>query len=114
MNTSKKYTISELYNEWKSKEEIGIKIREKFQRGQYEDEELVLTTTFLKKTADSILFGQYPIEDNYTIKKEETNYLFFHFKFAENLGFADNQEMLLLLVCQFNTEQTFRLNVHAL
>ena len=83
LNTSKKYTISELYNEWKSKEEIGIKIREKFQRGQYEDEELVLTTTFLKKTADSILFGQYPIEDNYTIKKEETNYLFFHFKFAE-------------------------------
>ena len=89
LNTSKKYTISELYNEWKSKEEIGIKTREKFQRGQYQDEELVLTTTFLKKTADSILFGQYPIEDNYTIRKEETNFLFFHFKFAENLGFDD-------------------------
>ena len=102
LNHAKKYSISELYEEWRSKEKIGVKTRRKYNKESnalYKPEELVLTNTFLKKTSDSILFGQHPIDDDYTIKKEEENFLFFHFKFAEKLGivnqFSNGQEMLI-------------------
>ena len=92
LNHAKKYSISELYEEWRSKEKIGVKTRRKYNKESnalYKPEELVLTNTFLKKTSDSIIFGQHPIENGYAIKEEEKNLLFFHFKFAEKLSIAD-------------------------
>jgi hypothetical protein len=92
LNHAKKYSISELYEEWRSKEKIGVKTRRKYNKESnalYKPEELVLTNTFLKKTSDSIIFGQHPIENGYVIKEEEKNFLFFHFKFAEKLGIAN-------------------------
>ena len=92
LNHAKKYSISELYDEWRSKEKIGVKTRRKYNKESnalYKPEELVLTNTFLKKTSDSIIFGQHPIENGYVIKEEEKNLLFFHFKFAEKLSIAN-------------------------
>ena len=44
---------------------------------------------FLKKTSNSIIFGQHPIVENYEIPEEEKNLLFFHFKFVEKLDIQD-------------------------
>ena len=96
LNTGKKYTISDLFDEWSFKERIGIETKKYFNAKQtdaiYEEKDLILTSTFLKKDSNSIIFGQhYIIENpeeayNVTIPEEERTLLFFHYKFVEKLG----------------------------
>ena len=49
----KKYTMSDLFDEWSSKEQIGIKTKIKYNQMQseikYQEKDYSLTTTFLKK-----------------------------------------------------------------
>ena len=124
LNHAKKYSISELYEEWRSKEKIGVKTRRKYNKEShalYKPEELVLTNTFLKKTSDSIIFGQHPIENGYAIKEEEKNILFFHFKFAEKISIANkfsdeftvdiNGEKYYMLYPLLNVEQPVAIEV---
>ena len=40
----------------------------------------------MKKTENSIIFGQHPIEENYEIPEEDKTLLLFHFKFVEKLN----------------------------
>ena len=98
LNTSKKYTIKELYKEWKAKEVLAIKVKRIFKKeldeiefelkyGElYPERDLQTTTTCLTETNDSIVFGQHAVEEGYEVKEEEKTVLFFHYKFAENLG----------------------------
>ena len=98
LNTSKKYTIKELYKEWKAKEVLAIKVKRIFKDelakigfelkdGElYPERDLQTTTTCLIETKRSIIFGQHAIEPDYKIKENEKTVLFFHYKFAENLG----------------------------
>ena len=96
LNTSKKYTIKELYKEWKAKEVLAIKVKKKFKEELegvelkysqlYPERDLQTTTTCLTETNDSIVFGQHAVEEGYEVKEEEKTVLFFHYKFAENLG----------------------------
>ena len=92
---TKKYTMTELFHEWNSKEKIGIKTKTKYNQIQgditYKEKDLILTTTFLKKTANSIIFGQHPIEENYEIPEEDKTLLLFHFKFVEKLNIQHDQ-----------------------
>ena len=91
---TKKYTMRELFDEWNSKEKIGIKTKKKYNEIQgdikYEEKDLILTTTFLKKTTDSIIFGQHPIEESYEIPEDDKTLLLFHFKFVEKLNIQHN------------------------
>ena len=91
---TKKYTMRELFDEWNSKEKIGIKTKKKYNEIQgdikYEEKDLILTTTFLKKTTDSIIFGQHPIEESYEISEDDKTLLLFHFKFVEKLNIQHN------------------------
>ena len=91
---TKKYTMRELFDEWNSKEKIGIKTKKKYNEIQgdikYEEKDLILTTTFLKKTTDSIIFGQHPIEEGYEIPEDDKTLLLFHFKFVEKLNIQHN------------------------
>ena len=99
LNTGKKYTISDLFDEWSLKERIGIETRKKYNKLHeselYKEKDLILTTTFLKKESNSIIFGQHPIIENeesaYNVKiaEEERNLLFFHYKFVEKLNIQD-------------------------
>ena len=99
LNTGKKYTISDLFDEWSLKERIGIETRKKYNKIHeselYKEKDLILTTTFLKKESNSIIFGQHPIIENeesaYNVKiaEEERNLLFFHYKFVEKLNIQD-------------------------
>ena len=97
LNTGKKYTISDLFDEWTLKERIGIETKKKYNDKHsdslvYKEKDLILTTTFLKKDSKSIIFGQHPIiEDpatayNVKVAEEERTLLFFHYKFIEKLG----------------------------
>ncbi len=97
LNTGKKYTISDLFDEWTLKERIGIETKKKYNDRHsdslvYKEKDLILTTTFLKKDSKSIIFGQHPIiEDpatayNVKVAEEERTLLFFHYKFIEKLG----------------------------
>ena len=98
LNTSKKYTIKELYKEWKAKEVLAIKVKRIFKKeldeiefelkyGElYPERDLQTTTTCLTETNDSIVFGQHAVEEGYEVKEEEKTVLFFHYKFAKNLG----------------------------
>ena len=54
----------------------------------YKEKDYILTTTFLKKTSDSIIFGQHPLEEDYVIQDDEKTLLFFHFKFVEKLNIS--------------------------
>ena len=91
---TKKYTMRELFDEWNSKEKIGIKTKKKYNEIQgdikYKEKDLILTTTFLKKTTDSIIFGQHPIEEGYEIPEDDKTLLLFHFKFVEKLNIQHN------------------------
>ena len=91
---TKKYTMRELFDEWNSKEKIGIKTKKKYNEIQgdikYKEKDLILTTTFLKKTTDSIIFGQHPIEESYEISEDDKTLLLFHFKFVEKLNIQHN------------------------
>ena len=91
---TKKYTMGELFDEWNSKEKIGIKTKKKYNEIQgdikYKEKDLILTTTFLKKTTDSIIFGQHPIEESYEISEDDKTLLLFHFKFVEKLNIQHN------------------------
>ena len=91
---TKKYTMGELFDEWNSKEKIGIKTKKKYNEIQgdikYKEKDLILTTTFLKKTTDSIIFGQHPIEEGYEIPEDDKTLLLFHFKFVEKLNIQHN------------------------
>ena len=53
LKPEKKYTISNLFDEWSSKEQIGIKTKKKYNQLQtdisYKEKDYILTTTFLKK-----------------------------------------------------------------
>ena len=100
LNTGKKYTISDLFDEWTLKERIGIETKKKYNDKHsdslvYKEKDLILTTTFLKKDSKSIIFGQHPIiEDpatayNVKVAEEERTLLFFHYKFVEKLGILD-------------------------
>ena len=98
LNTAKKYSIKELYKEWKAKEVLAIKVKRMFKEklaeigfelkyGElYPERDLQTTTTCLIEKKHSIVFGQHAIEDNYEIKETEKTVLFFHYRFAENLG----------------------------
>ena len=98
LNTAKKYSIKDLFQEWKLKEVIAIKVKQKYKKqlkkmgyvlpeGElYPDKDLNTTTTCLKETNDSILFGQHAIILDYEIQEAEKTILFFHHKFAEKLG----------------------------
>ena len=102
LNTSKKYTIKELYKEWKAKEVLAIKVKKKFKEELegvelkysqlYPERDLQTTTTCLTETKDSIVFGQHVVEEGYEIKEEEKTVLFFHYKFAKNLGIESEFE----------------------
>ena len=85
--------MSNLFDEWSSKEQIGIKTKKKYNQTQdeikYKEKDYSLTTSFLKKTANHIIFGQHPIEEDYQIRDDEKTLLFFHFKFVEKLGIQD-------------------------
>ena len=92
LNTAKKYTIKDLFEEWSVKELIAIETKKKFNElnaGKhtplYKDKDLIITSKLLKDTGHSIIFGQHPIEDGYTFKEDEKTLLFFHYKFAEKL-----------------------------
>merc|ERR1711978_196028 len=86
--------MRELFDEWNSKEKIGIKTKKKYNEIQgdikYKEKDLILTTTFLKKTTDSIIFGQHPIEEGYEIPEDDKTLLLFHFKFVEKLNIQHN------------------------
>ena len=92
---TKKYTMTELFYEWNSKEKIGIKTKKKYNQIQgditYKDKDLILTSTFLTKTANSIIFGQHPIEEGNEIREEDKTLLLFHFKFVEKLNISHDQ-----------------------
>ena len=99
LNTGKKYTISDLFDEWSLKERIGIETKKKYNAKNdslvYKEKDLILTTTFLKKDSNSIIFGQHPIIENeasaynVTVTEEERTLLFFHYKFVEKLDIRD-------------------------
>jgi hypothetical protein len=72
LNTAKKYTIKELFEEWSVKELIGIESKKEFNAlngGEltplYQDKDLIITSKLLKDTGHSIIFGQHPIEEGY-------------------------------------------------
>ena len=101
LNTAKKYSIKDLYDEWKSKEIIALKVKKKYKKQLekvayelpegaelYPDKDLHITTTCLKKMNDSILFGQHAIALDYEIQEAEKTILFFHHQFAEKLDIA--------------------------
>ena len=44
----------------------------------------------MKKTTDSIIFGQHPIEEGYEIPEDDKTLLLFHFKFVEKLNIQHN------------------------
>ena len=97
LNTAKKYTIKDLFEEWSVKELMAINTRKKFNRlvsGEitplYVDKDLVTTSTFLKDTGHSIIFGQHAIDEGYTIKEDKKTILLFHYQFAEKLGIEKN------------------------
>ena len=92
LNTSKKYTIKDLFEEWSVKELIAIETKKKFNAinaGEhtplYHDKDLIITSKLLKDTGHSIIFGQHPIVEGYTFKDHEKTLLFFHYQFAEKL-----------------------------
>ena len=92
LNTAKKYTIKDLFEEWSVKELIAIESKKQFNAlngGEltplYQDKDLIMTSKLLKDTGHSIIFGQHPIEEGYVFKENEKTILFFHYHFAEKL-----------------------------
>ena len=99
LNTAKKYTIKDLFEEWSVKELIVINARKKFNElagggntPLYVGKDLVTTSSFLKDAGDSIIFGQHAINEGYAIKEEEKTILLFHYQFAEKLGIENEMD----------------------
>ena len=97
LNTAKKYTIKDLFEEWSVKELIAIESKKQFNAlngGEltplYQDKDLIITSKLLKDTGHSIIFGQYAIDEGYTFKEDEITILFFHYQFTEKLDIGKN------------------------
>ena len=103
LNTSKMYTLEDLFYEWTAKEELAFATRKAYneqlgesgQVSNYDDSLLAATTRFLNYTGDSVIFGQYAVEGyGGDIPGIEKVILFFHYKFAHKLKIEDQMDQV--------------------
>ena len=104
LNTAKKYTIKDLFEEWSVKELIAIESKKQFNElngGEltplYPDKDLIITSKLLKDTGHSIILGQHPIEEGYVFKENEKTILFFHYHFAEKLKIETKMDSFITI-----------------